>query len=338
MLDDFKKELTSFRLLAVLLTVAVSIYLLQFFWQAIMNFSDVIWIVVFGWLLSFMLEPIVHLVSRFTRLSKTYSALLVYAFFAVLFSVIIFLFIPLVSFQFQAVSRILPVFLDTAPKFVQNWVDSITASLINIFSYAPSVASFLVSLLVALILSFYLIVDKERINEEMYKLTPKKWHENMRFIQQVIDDTFASFLRIQVIFGVVAGIITWIVLRIFNIDFAASTALVAGILTVIPLIGPVLAVIPPTVITLIFNPTNPTMAVIILAILILLQQLAYNIIGPKLMGKAFRLHPIVVLLSFLIGYKVAGPIGSIFAVPVLGIIGVIIRELGHHFISGLQKQ
>ena len=71
MIDEFKKELTSFRLLALLLTVAVSIYLFQFIWQAIMNFSDVIWIAVFGWLLSFMLEPVVHLVSRFTRLSKT---------------------------------------------------------------------------------------------------------------------------------------------------------------------------------------------------------------------------------------------------------------------------
>ena len=134
-----------------------------------------------------------------------------------------------------------------------------------------------------------------------------------------------------------AGVSTWIVLTIFGINFAASTSLLAGILTIIPLVGPIFGIIPAAFIALISDPTNPTKALLIAALLLLIQQLTFNAIGPRLLGKAFKLHPIIILLSFIIGAKVAGPLGAIFAVPVLGIIGIIFRELGHYFINPSQK-
>jgi len=333
MFEEIKKEFFSFRLLAILLTIAVGIYLLQIFWQAFQNFSDVLSIVIFGWLLSFILEPLVNLVAKFTRLPKAYAAIIIYAFFALLFTLIIFSFIPLVANQIQTFSKLIPVYIATAPKFVQTWANGLTSSLDNVVSYLPSVANFLASVLIALILSFYIIVDRNRINNELYNLVPKKWHENVHFIQGVIDETFASFLRIQVIFGIMAGIITWVVLRIFNIDFAASIALVAGILAVIPLIGPILALIPPVTLAFIFNPQDPSKALVILVVLAITHQVAFNIVGPKLMGKAFKLHPIVVLVFSLLGFRVAGVLGAIFAVPVLGIIGIVVKKLGYHFIN-----
>jgi len=68
-------------------------------------------------------------------------------------------------------------------------------------------------------------------------------------------------------------------------------------------------------------------------ILLLAQQIIFNIWGPKFIGKAFKIHPIVVLLSFIVGFKIAGVMGAIFAIPVISIIILVIRDLGHHFIS-----
>ena len=326
-------KLTSFRLLAILLTIAVSIYLAQILWQFLGNFSDVIVIVVIAWLLSFVLEPLVDFVERLVKLPKVFSALIVYAFFAILFSGMIFIFIPVVADQFQTLSKIVPQYLSSYPKFVQTWNNTVTHSIDTIIGFIPSIANIFVDIILILVLSFYIIVDKQKINEELYKFAPKNWHKNLKFIQKVIDDTFASFLQIQLIFGVIAGITTWIVLRIFSVDFAASIGLMAGILTVIPLLGQFLGIVPPVFIVLATNPNNPTEAVLIFAILILLQQLIFNAFGPKLMGKAFKLHPIVVFLSIIIGYKVAGPLGAIFVVPVLGIFVIVLRELGHYFIN-----
>ena len=159
----------------------------------------------------------------------------------------------------------------------------------------------------------------------------------MRFIQTTIDETFASFLQIQVLFGVLAGIATWIVLRIFGIDYAASIAILAGLLTIIPLAGPVLGIIPPAFVAFATHPENPFLAVAIAAILLLIQQIVYNSVGPKLMEKAFKLHPIVVLLSIVIGFKVAGAMGAVFVIPVLGIAVIVIKKLGYHFINPEEK-
>lgn len=337
MLEEFKKEFTSFRLLAILLTIAVGLYLLQIIWQFLSNFYDVIVILVFAWLLSFILEPPSYRLSKATKLPIVWSALIVYVIIALILTLAIFIFIPTVISQLYILSNLVPGYLSSAPKFVQTWNLNLASSLDNFISYIPSVAQTLIAILMVLILSFYFIVDKQRINAELYNLAPKKWHQNLRFIQKVIDETFASFLRVQVIFAVLAGISTWIVLTLFGINFAASTSLLAGVLTIIPLVGPIFGIIPAAFIALISDPTNPTKALLIAAILLLIQQITFNAIGPRLLGKAFKLHPIIILLSFIIGAKVAGPLGAIFAVPVLGIIGIIFRELGHYFINPIQK-
>ena len=333
MLEDFKKELISFRMLAILLTIAVSIYLAQILWQFLGNFSDVIVIVVIAWLLSFILEPLVKLVEKFAKLPKVLAAFVVYVFFALLFTIMIFVFIPLVVSQFQSLSKIIPEYLSSYPKFIQTWNNAVTNSVDTIIAFIPSIATIFIDIILILVLSFYFIVDKEKINDELYKLAPNNWHKNLKFIQKVIDDTFSSFLQIQVIFGIIAGLTTWIVLRIFSVDYAASVALVAGVLTIVPLLGQFLGIIPPVFIVLATNPNDPTKAILIFVILILIQQIIFNVFGPKLMGRAFKLHPIIVFLSIIIGYKVAGPLGAVFVVPVLGIFVIVLRELGHYFIN-----
>jgi predicted PurR-regulated permease PerM len=258
---------------------------------------------------------------------------LVYAFFASLFTLVIVTVIPILLTEFKSLSLIIPKYLAPYPNYIKTWNNALTNSVDTLVSIIPSLATFLLDAFLVLVLSFYLIVDKERINQEVYNLSPKGWHTNLKFVQKVIDETFSSFLQIQVIFGIFAGIITWIVLRIFSVDFAASVALIAGLLTIIPLLGPLIGLIPPVLVVLITNPNNPTEAILIFAILLLIQQIIFNVIGPKLMGKAFALHPIVVFISIILGFKIAGPLGAVFVVPFLGILVIVIKELGHYFIN-----
>jgi len=333
MFEEIKKGFSLFKLLVILLTIAVSIYLFGILWQFLGNFSDVIVIAVIAWLLSFIIEPLVDLISKFTKLAKIWSALFVYALFAILFTAGIFILLPAVISQFQSLSIIIPKSLSAFPTLTKTWNNVIGHSFDNLIGFLPSVATIFVDIIVILVLSFYLILDKEKINQEMFKLTPKNWHGNLKFIQQTIDETFASFLQIQVLFGILAGIFTWIVLRVFSIDYAASIAIIAGLLTIIPFAGPVLGIIPPAFVVLVTHPENPILALAIAAILLLIQQITYNTIGSKLMERAFKLHPIVVLLSILIGFKVAGPLGAVFVVPVLGIFVIVFKKLGYHFLN-----
>ncbi|MBI4098302.1 MAG: AI-2E family transporter [Candidatus Levybacteria bacterium] len=330
MFDELKKDLSSLKLLSVLITFAVSIYLLQFVFEFLRNFSDIILILFFGWLVSFILEPFVDIFTNYLKVPRAVSTVLVFLLSGVLISLTFILFIPDIISQFRALEKVIPAFLGSAPAPLQRGVDSFIGSLNNYTDFIPSITQFLVNLVTVLILSFYLVIDKDNIGRRVFAITPKKYHDEIRFIDRVIDKSFASFVRIQLMWGVLGGLITWIVLSIFGVNFAASTSLLAGILTAVPVIGPIIGVLPPLLVSVIEKPANE--AIIIFLIIFGLQQFIFNVLGPKLIGRAFNLNPVIVILSLLIGIKIAGATGAIFAIPVISIILIIGREFyNYHF-------
>lgn len=328
MFQEMKHEVKLVRILLILLIIAVGSYVFSIFWQVLSSYSDILIILLSAWLLSFILEPIVDRISAISKLNKVWATLITYLLTLVFFSAIIFLFIPTVAYQIQTLAQIIPEYSNRFPQFLSRWNDAVATSLDNSIDYLPSVAQFFFSLFILLIISFYFIVDKERINKEIFILLPNKWHDEIRFVQKVVGDVFASFLRVQLIFGIVTGIITWIVLTLLGIDFAASSSLLSGILAIIPLVGPLLSILPPLFVAFIVDPTRALIAVILLLIA---QQFIFNVLGPKLLGRAFKVHPAIILVSFLIGFKVAGAAGMFLAVPIVGILAVILRELSHHY-------
>ncbi len=328
MFKEIKKELSSIKLLSILLTLALIFYIFGLGWNIFCSFSDVIAILLLSWLLSFILEPMVHKASRITHLPLAISTLIIYLLILIALGLIIFLFIPIVFRQFEVLSIVIPNFLETAPLYVQKWNENFLNSLYDYTVFIPSIAGFLFSLLLIFIISFYFIVDKRRISREFYELVPEKWHSDIIFVRKIVNETFSSFIQVQLLFGIINGFATWLVLRLFGIDFAASIGLLSGVLSAIPVVGPIFAIIPPIIVGLIQDPIK-TIAIFI--ILLVLQQFIFNIWGPKFLGKTFKIHPIIVFLSFLVGFKVAGIIGAIFAIPVISIISLIIRELSHYY-------
>ena len=330
MLEELKKQFTSLQILITLLIIAVGIYVFQNIWQVLGNFSDIFVMLISAWLISFILEPWVDAIIQRTKMKKVAAALIVYTLFLALLGAIVFIFIPIVSIQVKNLVVVLPKYFASYPGFINKWGELMSNSLSSSLLLVPSVASFFLSLFIVLIISFYFVLDKERINTELFNLIPKKWHKDVHFTQEVVNTTFASFLRVQLIFGLMAGFGTWIVLTIFNVDFAASTAVFAGLLTMVPLLGPVLGIIPPVLVAFFIDPTR---GLFVFIALLVVSQIIFNVIGPRLLGKAFKLHPVIVLLSFFIGFKLAGSAGAIFAVPVLGILVIVAHRLSRHFLQ-----
>ncbi|MDO8657754.1 MAG: AI-2E family transporter [Candidatus Levybacteria bacterium] len=328
--DEIKKQSNLIRILVIFLILAVGIHLFQIGWQILGNFSDIILVIVSAWLLSFILEPVVEAINRFTRLPRIWSTLITYSLIVLIFAGFIFLLIPTVTNQIQTLTKVVPSFLETAPKYITNISGSLTGYLNNSLSIIAGVAQFFFYVILVLIISFYFIIDKEKIDQELFDITPKKWHENLKFIKTVVNNIFASFLRVQLIFGIISGLSTWLVLRILGIDFAATAGLLAGLFAIIPLVGPILAIIPPVFVALLIAPST---ALLVFLILLVIQQVIFNIIGPKLLGRSFKVHPIIILVSFLVGSKVAGGVGAIFAIPVLGIMVILIKRLSRYFLK-----
>lgn len=327
MFKQLQKNENLLKILLVLLIIAVGTYVLNLIWQIVGRFSDLIMIFIFSWLLSFILEPSVDRIKNVLKIEKVWATLITYLLLTIGIVAFILLFVPTVTVQIQTLIQVIPGYLESAPKLVNNWGDVITAQLMNSITVLPSVAQFLFSVFIVLIFSFYFNVDSERATESIYKFAPKSWHTWMRFLQKVINDAFSSFLRLQLFYGIFTWVTTWIVLVIFGTGFAASSSFLAGILGLIPLIGAPLSIIPAVFVALL---TDPSKAVAIGIILLILQQILYNIIGPRFLSGAFKIHPAVIMISFLVGMNVAGSIGALFAIPVMGIIAVLVRELNHY--------
>lgn len=330
MFNELRRQATLIRILIILFIITLSIHLFEILSGFLQNFSDIILILFISWLVSFVLEPLVELVSKSLKISKAWSTLFIYILIASIFTIGIILLIPIIVGQIQALISISPQLLSQVPPFASRFVDNFILYLSNIVAFIPSVAQFLFSVFIVLIISFYFIIDKNKITQEIYDLTPTNWHEQIKFVIQAIDKTFASFIRIQLLFGLIAGLITWVILEILGIELALAMGFLSGILNILPLIGPILGLIPPVLLAFTIDPAK---GLIVLLIILISQQIVFNIWAPRLMGNAFKLHPLVVLISFFIGFKIAGGFGAIFAIPILSILIIVIRNLSHYLLK-----
>ncbi|KKQ00403.1 MAG: hypothetical protein US07_C0013G0018 [Candidatus Levybacteria bacterium GW2011_GWB1_36_18] len=306
MLSELKK-LSSFKVLIYLLIIAVSIYLLEIASAYLSFFSDILLIFVFAWILSFILEPPVELIEKVFRIPKIISTLLVFTLIGVSIVLVVALFLPAIVYQFHALSGLLPEIVSKTPPIFKKGISDFVSSISSISDYTsiiPPIAQF--------------------------QLTPKSWHKNINFVQKVIDQTFASFLRVQLLYGVIGGITTWLVLTAFQIKLAISTSIIAGVLTAVPVIGPIIGVFPPAIVAFIENPPS---ALLIIAILLIVQQVIFNVLGAKIISKAFKINPVIVVVVLLIGFKVAGVIGGLFAVPLVSIAIVVGHEFHNYYLE-----
>src|SRR6266568_5965113 len=175
MIDEIKRQVTSFKILTALLIIAVATYLIQIYWGFFSGFSDVFVIMLSAWLLSFALEPLVVLLSNWARMPRVVASLVVYIFFLGLISVTLFIFFPLVYKQVQQLLVILPKYLLHAPPFLQRWIDLFAQSLGDSLSIISSFAAIVFDIFLVIIISFYLVVDKAKIAAEIDNITPKSW-------------------------------------------------------------------------------------------------------------------------------------------------------------------
>ena len=107
-----------------------------------------------------------------------------------------------------------------------------------------------------------------------------------------------------------------------GVPFAGVLAVIAGLAVVIPFFGPIIAMVPVLVITLLGAPDR---LIWVLGLTLLLQQITLNVIGPRIIGTAVGIHPIFVFLALLLGSRIGGFWGVLLAMPIAGIIATFVR-------------
>jgi predicted PurR-regulated permease PerM len=128
----------------------------------------------------------------------------------------------------------------------------------------------------------------------------------------------------QLILSVSIFTLTYVGLLILDVEYALVLALIAGLLEIVPYIGPIIAVIPAAFFAFV---QNPPLALAVLILYIVVQQLENHVLVPMIMSKSVGLNPILVILGILVGGSLGGLLGAIIAVPLLSGIQVFVNDL-----------
>jgi len=192
-----------------------------------------------------------------------------------------------------------------------------TPILQNTIALLTGALALLGNALLVILLSFFLALDGPRFGKMLFDVLPQRLHQEARVFFAATDRAFGGFLRSQILQAFLIGLGTGIILTFFGVQAALVAAVFAGLFMLIPLLGPILCMLPPLLATIL---TDPTKILWVMIPIVVLQIVVVNILMPRVMGDALGLHPLVIIVSLLVGVKVAGFWGAFFAMPLAGII------------------
>lgn len=205
---------------------------------------------------------------------------------------------------------------------VSSFIDQIRGSFGQIFSIISSAFSGIFGLLTILVMTCYLLLDRENLHKKIIWFTRDKRH--LELAKELVDSVeihLGGWVRGQFLLMITIGLITYVGLTLLGLDYALPLALLAGLLEVLPNLGPTLAAIPAVLIA--YLSFGPAMAGFVTLFYVLVQQVENNFIVPKIMKENVDVNPLTTILVILIGLKVSGFLGALLAVPVY----IVIRSI-----------
>jgi len=207
---------------------------------------------------------------------------------------------------------------------LQSLTQTLAQTTKSIFVTITGIFGGFMSLLVVLVMTFYLVVEENALKKFVKFVTPYKYRSYTMSLIERMELKIGLWLRGQLVLCLVVGILVYFLLLIFGVKYALLLALIAGILEIIPYLGPWLSAIPAVIVA---SSDSFIKVIIVIAIYLFVQQIENSIIVPRVMHKIVGLNPIIVIMSILIGVKLGGVVGGLLGVPVAAAISVYFSDI-----------
>lgn len=195
----------------------------------------------------------------------------------------------------------------------------------NALQVGLGIFSGFVSTITVVVMSVYLILEREQLYKGLELLMPHNNFIRVRNVSQKVELKLGSWLRGQLLLGFIIGIASYVGLMLLGLhQYALPLAIIAGVLELVPIIGPILSAIPAVLIALTIS---PALAVAVLILYLAIQQLESHLIVPKVMERAVGLNPLFVIIALLAGGSLMGVFGALLAVPVAVVIATVLEDI-----------
>jgi predicted PurR-regulated permease PerM len=192
------------------------------------------------------------------------------------------------------------------------------------------VANFVTTLVMALFISFLILVDLPKTRRSIFNSIPAMYHREYALLISKVGHVWNSFFRGQVIIGVIIGLLTWVQLAVMGVAGAGVLAIFTGVVSLIPTIGGFIALFPLALVPLfqgssVFSDLpSGAFALLVVGVNLVISQLIWNIVAPKILGDALDLPLPVILVGVFIGAALGGILGAFLIAPILGTLRILV--------------
>lgn len=223
--------------------------------------------------------------------------------------------------------------ISSVENFLLSWIQNNLFSMISaVANSVYSIGTALVNIIIAIIVTIYLLLDKERYLAQCRKLfnavcKNQSANEAVSDVVQQTDRIFSGFISGKLLDSLIVGVICFIFLLIFKMPYAPLISVIIGVTNIIPMFGPFIGAIPSAFLILLISPMK---CLIFLIFIIILQLIDGNVIGPRILGNSTGLSALYVTVAMLLFGKLLGFTGMIIGVPLFATLYYIVKKLAEN--------
>ncbi|REI12218.1 AI-2E family transporter, partial [Staphylococcus felis] len=225
--------------------------------------------------------------------------------------------IPLLSDYYAQVENAIHGLQDKLPSFADTFSSKLR-------TFAETLVNITVVIVTVPFVLFFMLKDGFRFKEATIKVTPPKFRKDVHDLLDRMSEQVGSYIQGQIIVSFCIGFLLLIGYSIIGLDYALILASIAAVTSVVPYLGPTIAISPAIIIALI---TSPFMLIKLIIVWTLVQFIEGHFISPNIMGKTLRIHPLTIIFVLLCAGNLLGIVGVILGIPTYAILKVLVSHL-----------
>lgn len=305
-------------------------------------------------ILYYLLRPVLRLLERF-HIKRIWGILIIFLGVIGLLTLVTFLILPFLRDQVQMLIEEFPQYfmqlltdvdaflrssfignyytgsnfdidqlMDTLPDNLAGILQDIVTSIVTgVTGFISTITSFVLSIVIVPFILFYLLKDGEKLPEYILKLLPPRLRQDISEVFGEADKQLSAYIQGQLIVAFLIGVMVTIGFWIIGMDYALLLGVLAMFTSVVPYIGPAIAITPAVIIALV---TSPFMLVKLAIVWTVVQVVEGNVISPQVMGKTLYIHPVTIIFVLLTAGSLFGVAGVILGIPAYAILRVLVSH------------
>lgn len=299
----------------------------------------------------YLLNPVVDFLER-RRIRRIYSILLLYLLVIGLITITIVSIIPFLKEQIMSLIDNIPRYVDVVENQTKQLIGSnfvnqaqqtmninisdlatkvsdqaatiVNSTFTGVGNFIGALTEIIISIVTVPFILFYLLKDGRKLPVYILKFVPTRLKEQTYTVLSEMNHRLSSYIRGQIIVSFCIGFLLFIGYLIIGLDYASLLAVIAACTSIVPYLGPTIAITPAIIIAIV---TSPLMLLKLVIVWTIVQLIEGKLISPQIMGKNLHIHPITIIFLLLTAGKLFGVVGIILAIPGYAVTKVITTHL-----------